>query len=1145
MLAFLLSSQGAFAQNTKLSVTEKSVSLKNLIEKVEKMSGYNFFYNAQFVDVNQKVSINKKDVGLEELLAEIFKGTGIRYKIVDKQVVLSPANMVAGDVVKNGNGSQQPENKKETAQRVAKGVVYDENGVSIPGASVTVKSTSVGVATNSKGEFSIILPPGRVIISISCVGYQAQDVQYFGKDIIVNLKPDLKKIDEVVVTGYQTISKERATGAFARVTGETMERQSLKNILTKLEGQTSGVLFDASGNVTIRGISTLRGEKTPLIVVDGFPIEGSLENVNPNDVESITVLKDAAAASIWGARAANGVIVIVSKRNGEKGATKVEFSSSVSISSRPDLFDLKVAPTSSFLELEKFLADNNWQSLPTATNAYPVTDGMDTYLSLKTGQLTQEQADAKIAGLRGVDVRKEFSDLFLRRAVRSQYNLAVSGSGEKNSYYMSLNYDNDKSTSKRNDNSRLLSSLRMTSIISNRIKVNAGLTAGIRKNIENGISLKDIGQIPQYQTIVDKDGRYVPQPRSYYQKTKDDLVAKGYPYNWDYNLKQEYDNSNKKTINTDLKMNAGVNLALFEGVSLDGGVQYEWGDIKSDNLYNENTYTVRSQVNDFTYISNGKVISNLPKGAIFIQKYGNYSAFTTRAQLNINRTLWSDKHALNAIAGIELRKVQDESSNLKKYGYDPQSLQYVAVNSTVLYPTAMGRSRSIGDATAFADNENRFVSYYTNAGYTYSDRYTLTASARLDDSNLFGADTKYRNVPLWSAGVNWQIHKEKFFKVAAINRLNLRLTYGTNGNVDKTTSPYLIAGVGKDFDDQHLFAYVQNPQNPTLRWEKTAVTNVGVDYILFNDRVSGSLEYYYKYSTDLLGDVSLNSTYGFSSALMNTAEMKNKGIDCNVNVLVVNKAIKWNTGINFSYNKNEVVKVEMPSLTVGGYRYGSPMVGKPIGYMYSYQWAGLSADGFPQIYNEKNEILSYQQSLTDPKGLHYDGNTIPKYYGSWQNEISYKGLMLSMLVTYKFGYKFRRSTISYRSLIASVDRNFVHEDFDKRWRQPGDEKFTDVPKIPQNSNELSSYFEQYAFGSTNTVEDGSHIRFKEVILSYDLPKHIIRPAYLRSLNVGFQVRNLGVILFNKSGIDPEVSPILLGSGLPMKPEYTFSIKAIF
>lgn len=1145
MLAFLLSSQGAFAQNTKLSVTEKSVSLKNLIEKVEKMSGYNFFYNAQFVDVNQKVSINKKDVGLEELLAEIFKGTGIRYKIVDKQVVLSPANMVAGDAVKNGNGSQQPENKKETAQRVAKGVVYDENGVSIPGASVTVKSTSVGVATNSKGEFSIILPPGRVLISISCVGYQAQDVQYFGKDIVVNLKPDLKKIEEVVVTGYQTISKERATGAFARVTGETMERQSLKNILTKLEGQASGVLFDASGNITIRGVSTLRGEKTPLVVVDGFPIEGSFENINPNDVESITVLKDAAAASIWGARAANGVIVIVSKKNGEKGATKVEFSSSVSVSSRPNLFDLKVAPTSSFLEMEKFLADNNWQSLPTSSNAYPITDGMETYLLLKSGQLTQEQADAKIAALRGVDVRKEFSDLFLRRAVRSQYNLAVSGSGERNSYYMSLNYDNDKSNSKRNDNSRLLSSLRMTSIISKRIKVNAGLTAGIRKNIENGISLSSIGQVSQYQTIVDENGRYVPQPKSYYQKTKEALVAKGYPYNWDYNLKQEYDNSDKKTINTDLKMNLGITLGLMEGLDLDGGVQYEWGDSKVNNLFNEETYAVRDQVNEFTSISNGKVVSNLPKGAILSQKYGNYSAFTTRAQLNLNRTLWSDRHAVNAIAGIELRKVQDESSSLKKYGYDPQSLQYTAVNSTIFYPTAMGRTRSIGDATAFTYNENRFVSYYGNAAYTYDEKYTLTASARLDDSNLFGADSKYRNVPLWSAGVNWQIHKEKFFKVAVVNRLNLRLTYGTNGNVDKTTSPYLIAGVAKDPSDQHLFAYVQNPQNPTLRWEKTSVTNIGLDYVLFNDRVRGSLEYYSKYSSDLLGNVSLNSTYGFSSALMNTAEMTNKGIDCNVNVLVVNRAIKWDTGINFSYNNNEVVKVQLPSSTVNGYLSGSPMIGKPLGYMYSYQWAGLSADGMPQIYNEKNEVISYQKALSDPKGLHYDGNTVPKYYGSWQNEISYKGLMLSMLVTYKFGYKFRRSTISYQSINYSLDRNFVHADFDKRWKQPGDERFTDIPKIPENFSLTGGYFDQYTLRSTNTVEDASHIRFKEVILSYDLPKHIIRPAYLRSLNIGFQVRNLGVILFNKSGIDPEVNPILLGVGLPIKPEYTFSIKAIF
>lgn len=1140
----VLGSSGALAQKAKFSIDEKSVSLKELIEKVEKISGYNFFYNAQLVDVNQKVSISKKNVDIKELLTEMLKGTGIRYKILDKQVVLSPVSF------KTEKESQIPvstpnEVAKEGTDRIVKGKVYDETGVPVPGATVMVKGTNIGTATNIDGEFTLSIPAGKQTICASFIGCRMLEMLVEGAELKIVLKSESKRLDEVVVTGYQTLSKERATGAFVKVDTETLDRKATKLILDKLEGQTSGVLFDKSGNISIRGISTLRGETKPLLVVDGFPIEGSIENVNPNDIESITVLKDAAAASIWGARAANGVIVIISKKNGEKGAPRVEVSSSISVTDRPNLFALPVASTASFLELEKFLADNKWQALPSGSNQYPITQGIDTYLKLNAGALSPAEADVKLKALQGVDVRKEFSDLFLRKSIRSQYDLAISGSSDRSTYYMSLNYDDYKSVSKGNDNNRLIASLRLSSAISSRIKVNAAISSTIRSSFANGIDLNSLVSIPQYQTIVDENGRYVPQPKSYYQSTKESLVARGFPYNWDYNLKREYDNKNNKTVNTDLKLNLGVTLNLLEGLDLDGGFQYERGDVKTKNLFNEETYAVRNQVNTFTSIVNGKVVSNFPKGAILSEVNGNFAAFTTRSQLNFNRQFDSGRHGINAIGGIELRQLQSESTRLEKYGFDPQSLQYASVNSNELYPIAIGGTkRNIGDPSLFSYEENRFVSYYGNAAYTYLEKYTITASARLDDSNLFGADSKYRNVPLWSAGVNWQIHRENFLSNKHINRLNLRLTYGTNGNVDKSTSPYLIANVVKDYNDQHLFAYVVNPKNPNLRWEKTSVVNLGVDFAFFNSRVNGSVEYYSKYSEDLLGNVSLNSTYGFETALMNTAAMSNKGIDCNLNVQIIDKAFKWNTGFLFSYNKNRVEKVEMPSSTVLGYMQGNPMEGKPLGYMYSYRWAGLSNSGTPQIYNEKNELIG-NAPLLDPAALHYDGNTVPKYYGSWQNELHYSGLTLSMLITYKMGYKFRRPTVGYTSLNYSIDRNFIHEDFERRWRAAGDEKLTDVPKIPQNFSDANGYYDSYSQYSTKTVEDASHIRFKEVILSYNLPKMFIKPALLKSLTVGVQARNLGVILFNKAGIDPEVDPVLMGGGLPIRPEYSFSIKAVF
>lgn len=1131
------------SQPSKITVNLSNVPLKEVLSAIQKASNYRFLYNTKLIDESQKVSVSATNEDVLRVVDELFSGLDIQHKVMDKQIVLSPksSRKIAGD------GLDDQDVAAHSGNRIVKGRVVDDKGEAIPGVSIMVQGTSFGAVTTADGFFLIKVPEGKKHIKFSFIGYTPVTLTVTEKESYnVVMVPDSKRLDEVVVTGYQKISKERASGAFVKVNTESLEKKTTANILDKLEGQTSGVLFDSKGNISIRGISTMRAESKPLVVVDGFPIEGSIETINPNDIESITVLKDAAAASIWGARAANGVIVIVSKRTGEKGAPRVELSSSVSVTDQPDLFDLPIASTKSFLEMEKFLADNKWQSLPFGSSQYPLTQGIDAYLKLNAGKITQAEADNIISSLQNVDVRKEFNDLFLRNSVRSQYDLSISGRGDRNFYYMSLNYNDNQSISKGNENDRLITTLRLSSDISKRIKVNAGLSASIRNTLSNGMGLNMLSNIPQYQRILDDNGGFIPQPKTYYQSTKEGLVAKGYPYNWDYNLYQEYLNKDSKAKNTDLKMNLGVSINILEGLDFDGGVQYEWGSSKSRNLSNENTYYVRDMVNTFTTISNGSVVTNMPKGSIVSEAFGNYDVLTSRGQLNLDRSFNEGKHAINAIAGVEVRKLVSEGTGLTKYGFDPQSLQFVTINSNTMYPTAIsGQRRVIGDPTSFSYEENRFLSYYGNAAYTYDEKYTLTASARLDDSNLFGADTKYRNVPLWSAGLNWQLHKEDFFKLSFIDRLNLRMTYGTNGNVDKSTSPYLIANVTKDYNDQHQYAYVMNPQNPNLRWEKTSVVNFGIDYSMFNSRVTGSLEYYSKYSKDLLGNVSLNSTYGFQSALMNTAEMSNKGIDWNINVLVVDKAIKWNTGFNLSYNKNVVEKVDMPSKTIMAYLQGSPMVGKPLNYMYSYRWAGLSSTGAPQIYNEKNEKIDFKSDLSDVAALVYEGTTIPKYYGNFQNDFSYKGVRLSVMMTYKFGYVFRTPSISYYSLQSVLNRYYIPEEFDNRWRKPGDENVTDVPKMPENFAELNGKYDSYSSSSSKTVEDASHIRLKEIILSYDLPKSVISPLRLKSLNLGVQARNVAVILFNKSGIDPEASPFMLGYGLPVKPEITFSLKAVF
>ncbi|WP_195715304.1 SusC/RagA family TonB-linked outer membrane protein [Ancylomarina sp. 16SWW S1-10-2] len=1151
-LAFILTvvcslqlSASVYSQNTRLSLSVNKSSLVEVFKEIRNNSEFSFVYDLEDVESVQNVSLNTEDASVEEILEACFENTNLTYEIVDKVVVIKQKPYVA------------PVQEKAQEKKELKGTVTDEDGNTLPGVSVVVKGTSIGVATNIDGNYSIQIEGNNALLVYSFVGMEPQEVVYNGQSVYnVTLKADAAKMAEVVVTGYQTISKERSTGAFAKVSVKALEERSTLNVMDKLEGQASGVLFDKSGNITIRGGSSMYANTYPLVVVDGFPIEGDLESLNPNDIESMTILKDAAAASIWGAKAANGVIIIVSKK-GTKGKARVEFSSTLSITGEPDLYSLKRASTESFLEMEKHFADNGWKQLAGAyvPGKPAFNEGLNAYLKFNAGQMTETEKDAIINRLKGIDVRDQYADLFLRKAVRQNYHLSVSGASEKSNYYASLSYDDNDSFMKNNDNDRFVSNLRIQTKLSDRVSFNAGISATLRNSKNNGAT--SLSYLPQYQEILDANGDYIAQPYGYDQESKDIQAANNnVPYDWTYNAYQEFENQDNSRKDIDLRMQAGLTVKLIKGLSFEGRYQYEFGNQKTLNMYNEDTYRVRNSVNTYAFPDvdqwTGQTVMQypIPMGNARYDQNDYARSYTTRGQFNFDRSFDDGKHQIYAIGGVEFRQVKSESASGTQYGFDPVSLEH---KPTDYYSDNLAAFSSwpyrITDDVKYSETKDRYASYYGNGGYTYDEKYTVTGSVRLDDSNVFGVSDEYRNVPLWSVGANWQLSKENFINSDFINRLTLRATYGTGGNIDKTTSPFLTAAISQDYQTGYQYAYIQNPKNPNLRWEKTATTNIGVDYALWNNRLTGSIEYYSKESVDLLGNVSINAIYGISSAKMNTGEMTNKGIDFSVNVGILNKDFKWNAIANFSYNKNRVEKVELPDESIYGaissYNgYASNRVGKPLSHLYSYKWAGLSAEGKPQVYNKAGDIIDDFTELEEVADLKYEGTTIPKYYGSLQNVLSYKGVRLSMLITYKLGHKFRKPTISYSSLRTDYFLNELHEDFDDRWIKAGDEKVTDIPVLLDNPSDMGGYWGYYtAYGSHN-VESASHIRFKDVVLSYDLPKSWFQTIGLKALNVGAQVRNLGVITFNDSNIDPENIIGVSGFG-KIRPEYTFSLKARF
>ncbi|HEY8957418.1 MAG TPA: SusC/RagA family TonB-linked outer membrane protein [Chitinophaga sp.] len=1134
MLIALQVAAGSYAQQVSLSL--RKAPLQQLFREVKKQTGYVFFYDDALLQRDATITISLHNVPLKAALDSCFKDQPFTWEMVNKNIYLR-RKAAAGPL-------HLP---TVVALQQVTGKVLDNAGQPLPQATVKLLPLGKGAITDETGSFSFKdIPPGSYILEITSVGYERYtlSVEVNNSEALelgsLQLKLSVAKLTEITVvnTGYQRLPRERAAGSFSVINQASLDKRSNFNIQTYLQGQVPGLLTNTNGSMTIRGTSTLHADASPLIVIDGFPVERNLNTINPNDVESITVLKDASAASIWGVRAANGVIVIQTKRGAaSRKPLDVSFNASVSVAAKPDLSKLPLASSSSFIGFEKYKVDNKLTTFfGKPRNA--LTPVADAYLN------NPANADHIADSLGRYNAYDDFNRLFIRNALRQQYGISIGAKGEKSSTRASFNYDNTPDYMKRTGDERFSADLFQTAAITRHLHLDMGLNFVMINSANNGLVLNDMSKLLPYQQLLDANGNYLPQPRTFYQADKDALVAAGYPYNWDYNLVQEFRNHDNQTRSRNITAVAGITYLISKSFAFNASYQYENYGSTNTLLQNEELYDVRNQVNFSTIVKNGQLISGLPKGSIYSLAESKLQTHTLRSQLKFDGELGNPLHQLTAIGGLEVREVSGNASSQTKYGYDPETLQFANLDYINGYTNILGSKVYIRDASVFTDTRNRFVSIYSNAGYTFNDKYSVNASARLDKTNLFGSSNKYRNVWLWSSGVSWQAHKEDFMDNSPFSSLILRATYGINGNVDRSTSPFLIAKVAKDPQTNLNYGFISNPANPLLRWEKTTVTNIGVDYALKNNRIKGSIEYYRRYSTDLLGDATINGTYGFNSAYVNYASMRNKGLDATIAALIVNRAVTFTATLNYSYNANKVMKVDFPNQTVGAYTAGVAQAGLPLNYLYSYRWAGLSNTGAPQVFDEKNNVTDYTKEMNNTAALVYQGTTVPPHYGGLFFDVGYKGLTLTAGFIYKMGNHFRIPQLQYTPLFENVAQ--VHKDWDQRWQKAGDELHTNIPAMPASQTGLNVY-DSYTRNADINVATASAIRFNELLLNYTLPKQLTAGLHANRINLALQGRNLGVYLFNKQKIDPEYATDLSTGNFLLAPpaEFTFSIKANF
>ncbi|MDB5143666.1 MAG: TonB-dependent receptor [Mucilaginibacter sp.] len=1029
----------------------------------------------------------------------------------------------------------------------------------LPGATVSAGEAGKGTTTDSRGQFSLDVPTARGKLRVTFAGYQDAEATYNagpGGELLISLIPAEIKMDEVLVsTGYQRTPKERATGSFVQLDNQLINRRVSTDILSRLEDVTSGLVFNrgvVSNNsqtgISVRGQSTINANVDPLIVVDNFPYDGDLKNINPNDVDNITVLKDAAAASIWGARAGNGVIVITTRKGAYNKPVKVSFNSNITIGNKPDVFYASRMSTADFIDVEQLLFKQGfYQSAEQADGHAPLTPIVELLIAKRDGTMSPAAADSRINALKGLDVRNDIARYDYQKSVSQQYAVNLSGGSTNQRYYLSAGYDKNRDNLIRNGYDRVsLSGTNTWSFLHDKLEATAGFTYTRSKTQLNNPGPSSITYGPYgnpifpYATLADDQGKALNVLKDFRTEFIESAPASGL-LNWEYKPLDEVRLADNYTTIADTRINTNLNYKIIKGLDVSTLYQYENGLTDGFDLQNVQSYYTRNLINTFTSVNPDASLNYaVPLGGILDQDNSAFSSHSFRAQLSYESN-W-DEGLISAIAGYEIRSVNTTGSLYRLYGYDDnhalsRPVDYVSQFSQYPYPGFTSQIPYIDAETGLTDH---FRSYFANAAYTYDRRYTISGSARTDQSNLFGVKTNQKGVPLWSAGFAWNLSNEKFYHSGLLPYLKVRATYGYSGNVDKTLSAFTTAlySLVPAADTGLPYARIQNPPNPQLRWERVRMINFGVDFASRGNRIAGSLEYYSKKGMDLIGTVPFAPSTGVTSFRGNTANTQGSGLDLTLTSKNLDGDLQWNSTFLLSNVKYKVTAYAANTNTanyVGS--IGVPIVGKPLYAVYSYRWAGLDPEnGDPQGYLKGVVSKDYSGIIngTTPGLLVYNGPARPAIFGSLRNTVTWKNLSVSANMSYRLHYYFRKNALSYGSVLNGSGGS---GDYALRWQQPGDESHTTIPSMPAAiDNNRDAFFS----ASQALVGKADNIRLQDITLSYELNKVNWKNLPFTHLQLYVYANNLALLWkANHFGLDPDYQ-----TGPPPK-TIAFGLKADF
>lgn len=1047
---------GSFAQNSKLNIRVTDRQVKEVLNEIENQSNYSFMYDNSKVDVQRRISVEAQGKNIAEVLGDIFAGTNVTYKVIDRHIML-----LAGDI---------PSGTEQTIS--VKGKVVSVSGEALPGVTVVVKGTSVGTITDFDGNFQLGGIQSNDVLVFSFIGMQTQEMPVGNQtSFSVTLQEETIGVDEVVVVGYGVQKRSDITGSVTSVPSDRLGKVPVTNLMHAIEGSTAGLnvtqtssVPGSSGNMQIRGVNSINANTSPFIVLDGIPFFGVTNDINPNDIESIEILKDASAVAIYGTRGANGVILITTKRGSQKdGKPIITYNGHVGIESIAH----KMTPMSPEAYVQKY-ADYNIANGLTQTAVLPNASEVENYDMWLEGNYTPT----------------DWMDEATRTGLLQDHAVSISGGTQNVQYFVSGGFLDEKGVVEGYRYKRASFRSNVDAKINDYLKV--GTSAFFTNNNYDGgrVNFLEANAMSPFSKPRDENGNYIIYPMNPEQLFANPLLGL-----------------------TKTRVDRSINLTGNGYVELTPGVK------------------------GLKYRMNASYIYNIGRTADYAGRAANDQSGTASVS-NSNTQNWVIENILSYARDFGKHHV--DFTGL----YSAQEVNYFkswSTSKTFINDALTYYNMSAGVAQSNDSEGNKYtlLSQMGRINYSYDSRYLFTVTARRDGYSAFGANSsKYGLFP--SVALGWNIANESFLKDNNdINQLKLRVSYGKTGNmaigVNQTESTastvqYPFGGVA------YTGVLYNTLGNGDLNWESTTAANIGLDFSLFDFRVSGTIEAYKTKTTDILLKRNLPEISGYSNIWANLGEMQNIGLDVTLKTInIKTDDLQWTTDLNFSTYKNEILELYGDGKDDIGNRW---FIGESLKIYYDYEKIGVWQTGEDTSTSDpvsKAGDIKFKDQLTedtDSDGVADSGDgqisaddkvilgrTDPKWTGGITNTISYKNFTLSAFLQ-----------ISHGGLKSNRDLTYA----DEAWRRnlPADFQYWTTENPSNYWPSLAAYKNYRGYGF---AEDWSYVRLKDVTLSYRVPQSFLNSYNIKGLTLFVSGRNLHTWT-NWFGWDPEMNYDSRGSG---------------